>query len=129
MFAQLLYMLRSLKVPERCVKCIKTDALVLQNVATKTQASLAGIAERTFEDLPRLRSLYDNVAANQRQLNSYCSVSERKDDRALVYRITSGDAVRPLNGVYRTPRWNATTPVAAEQWQDVARTDAFALMR
>ena len=125
--AQLLYMLRALKVPERCVKCIKTDALVLQNVAAKTQASVAGIAERTFEDLPQLRRLYDKVAANQKQLNSYCSVSERTNDRTLVYRITTGDTVRPLNGVYRTPRWNATTPIAAKPWQDVTRTDAFAL--
>ena len=103
-------MLRSLKVPERYVKCIKTDAVVLQNVAAKTQIGVANIAERTFEDLPRLRGLYDKVKLGQRQLDSYCSLPERKGDQTLVFRSAIGEAVHPLKGVYRTPRWDAAPP-------------------
>ena len=54
--AQLLYVLRALKVPERHIKSIKADAVILQNCSVKHRACIQGTAERTFEELPHLRT-------------------------------------------------------------------------
>ncbi len=52
--AQMLWCIKALKVPARCVKCVKTDAVVLQGFAAKYGKHLTDIADRPFEDLPRL---------------------------------------------------------------------------
>ena len=120
--AQLLYILRSLKIPERCVKFVKTDALILQNVAAKAKSQIKDISAHTFEDLPRLRRLYDRIDANQRQIDSYLSLSSCNGKEPVFRHNTSAE---PLKGIYRTPRWLVPPPVAPIQWRDVTSTETF----
>ena len=60
--AQLLFCVQALKVPPRCLKCVKTDCLVLKGFPRKRKAGLVEISELTFADLPRLRARAEGAA-------------------------------------------------------------------
>ena len=83
--AQLLYIVRALKIPPRCVKAVKTDAVVLQGFAAKHRKSLQAVADRTFEDLPHLTAIYERLDAGQSQLDARCRMSQRNGDKDKAF--------------------------------------------
>jgi hypothetical protein len=73
--AQLLYIVRQLKIPQPCIKDLKTDAVVLQGFARKHKRSLTEITELTFEDVRNVRRRYENNPDSQ-FLDSFCELSD-----------------------------------------------------
>ena len=56
--AQLLFNLEALKVPQRCIKCIKTDCVVVKGFPRKRKAAMMDLAKITFGDLHKLRARF-----------------------------------------------------------------------
>ena len=125
--AQLLYIIRSLKIPPRCIVAVKTDAVVLQGYATKHKKALRQIAERTFEDLPHLRAICAQVERGQTQLydDKRCSMAQRNGDAENCFRYSVGDAVNLLQGDYRTPKMKASPPTPVEPWVWLSEEEAL----
>ena len=97
--AQLLFCINTLKIPQRCIKCIKTDCVVLKGFPKKRKAELMNLATVTFKDLPTLRSrvyccFWDSLVMMQ-----------GSDSSAEVFRLGAG---KPLQGL--------TTP-----WREASR--------
>ena len=123
--AQLLFCLQALKVPPRCLKCIKTDCVVLQGPIKKRKAELEGLAQLTFADLPRLRARVISDALetkpvqnySQQFLDSYCSISKHKfSEDSKVFRLGEG---KPLQGIWQKP-WRESKQPGASSIHDPA---------
>jgi Cdc6-like AAA superfamily ATPase len=150
--AQLLFCLKALKVPPRCLKCIKTDCVVLQGPIKKRKAELESLAELTFGDLPKLRSHQPNFKTSetcvenvetQQFLDSYCSISKHKfSSNSEVFRLGEG---KELKGCWTKP-WRESkqpgelailegSPVTPQvlpvrrPWRDVSKEEALELMQ
>ena len=123
--AQLLYVLKALKVPPRCVKAVKTDALILQEFAAKHKKHLQAIANTTFEDLPHLRAKYEKLPPGQQQLDARCAMAGRKGDADNVFRFAQGEGVRLLEGTYKEPSVCAPEPVPVPPWRYLSEEEAL----
>ena len=68
--AQVFFILKSLSIPERCIKDVKTDAFILEKVPKKRKAFVENISNVTFNDLPNMRRKYQRITLNQTFLDA-----------------------------------------------------------
>ena len=115
--AQLLQIVRALKIPPRCVKAVKTDAAVLHGFAAKHRKSLQALADRTFEDLPHLRDIFERLDAGQSQLDARCLMSQRNGDKDKAFRWAAGGDVKLLPCSYKEPTMHAAEPTPPSPWR------------
>ena len=95
--AQLLWSIKALKIPQRCIKDVKTDCLILQTIPKKRKADLMDLAKLTFRDLPNMRRRYSGEG--QTFLDCYCEMTPSQHT-GEVYRLGPGN---PLQGVFSEP--------------------------
>ena len=121
--AQLIFLVRSLQVPERCIKCVKTDCLVLQDFPRKRKAGLEDIAKITFGQLPKLRKICANQT-DQSFLDCHCPMAEVAEEHrsSEVFRLGKG---KPLQGFYENPWKEATSPEPLPPWKDLSKEEAL----
>jgi hypothetical protein len=121
--AQLLFALHALKIPPRCIKCIKTDCVVVKGFPKKRKAAMMELAKLTYKDLPRLRVRYCE-SESQGFLDSYCSIKEvdlpQKD--AEVFRLGEG---KELQGNWKPPWRFSEQPTARTEWKELTKEEAL----
>lgn len=119
--AQILYAVRALGVPARCVKSIKTDAVILQGYPGKCHAPLQAFVEHTsFTCLPGLRRKYERVDINQRFVDDRGVFPRGCVSQECVFQSSIGAAVKPLLGRYKTPYRDCEKPAEPPIWRDLA---------
>jgi nucleoside-triphosphatase THEP1 len=118
--AQLLFALQALKVPPRCIKCIKTDCVVVKGFPKKRKADMMELAKLTFKDLPRLRARYCE-SDSQGYLDSYCSIKEVDHD-AEVFRLGEG---KELQGNWKPPWRFSEQPTPRAEWKELTKEEAL----
>jgi hypothetical protein len=127
--AQLLFCVKALKVPPRCLKCVKTDCLVLKDFPRKRKRELEEISTLTFAELPRLRARAEGAAGAANWLDSYATMagSQSSDE---VFRLGPGE---PLQCVPSKP-WRAPAKSCQHSfdvtkiWKDLSKEEALQLM-
>ena len=119
--AQMVYIVKSLGVPQRSIKCVKTDALILKGSLRPKSELLREAAEITFADLPHLRGRYGEK--RQTFLDCRAAISGRPGDDELVFKLNASTdpakAPRPLAGNYSEPHRCATPPQPLPDWKSV----------
>ena len=117
--AQLCYIVKKLGVPQRCIKDIKTDALIMQGFPKKCRPNLIALAEHTnFTNLPSLRRKFEK-ALNQRFMDDNDVFPEGCSSSECVFRHELGEKVKRLEGNYKTPCRQAEPPVELQAWRDL----------
>ena len=107
---------------QRCIKDVKTDAVVLQGVAKKRKAFVENIANVSFKDLPNLRRKYQKVNHNQTFLDAGTNVKgSASEDKVFRY---SEENVRMLQGTYSEPARSADAPTSRGEWRQLSKEGA-----
>ena len=121
--AQLIYILGQLRVPQRCIKSVKTDCVVVQGLEPGRRRRVLGIADTCFKDLANLRRKYEKPGKNQMQLDDAYAMASREDDEDPVFRYGEGSV---LQGFYKEPVMDAREPEPVMAWRDLNEADALA---
>jgi Cdc6-like AAA superfamily ATPase len=114
--------LKSLGIPERCIKDVKTDAFILEKVPQKRKAFVENISNVTFNDLPNLRRKYQKVNLNQTFLDACCDVKGNSSNDK-VFRF-SEERINQLQGIYSDPVREAAVPQLNGLWQEFSQKAA-----
>ena len=118
---QVCYILGRLSIRLRCIKHVKTDALIL-SVPAKKIATVNAINELRFDQLHRIRSTYELQGdAIQLFLNSHAEVSPLTSED-LVYRFNESGT--PLQGKYNPPHCYVHPPTPLTPWKDLTEDQA-----
>ncbi len=119
--AQLVFILRTLGVPQRSIADIKTDAITL--VCTKKRKTeLAEVATTRFADLPLLRRKY-NHCVGQAFLDDSGVVPAGCSSEDTVFRYS--EEAKPLQGIYKRPFRDVEEPTMLEPWRDLTQESAI----
>ena len=119
--AQLSYVLTRLSIPPRGIKCVKTDAFIL-DLPVRKRTSAKAIEELRFNQLHTLR--------RDREL---CSEPSQQflNCRVEMTPLTSSDPVfrfsdvgTPLQGRYQKPRREVPPPTLLPHWRDLTVDEA-----
>jgi hypothetical protein len=113
--AQVLFCLSCLKVPKRCIKDIKTDAVIIKGAPKKQKAAIVDLGKLCFQDLPTLRQRFADKG--QSFLDSHIEMTPNPSTQE-VFRVGPG---KPLEGHYQEPRREAQRPVVRAAWRDLTR--------
>ncbi len=119
--AQMLYAIKVLGVPIRCLKCVKTDAIVFQGYPQKCHQRLQEFVENTsFSCLPGLRRTHEKVDANQSFFDDNGVFPKGCVSENRVFQSKIGASVQELKGIYRTPQRDSEPPLLPETgWKDL----------
>ncbi len=126
--AQILYVVERLGIPPRCVRYLKTDAVILQDFPkpSKTKGNLRAIGNVVFGDLPHLRAKFE-PGVRLRCADVRGKPIARAFDDVLVYRCS--EECRPLRGAYRGPWRDAIEPTEAPAWRSLKLVEAACHLR
>ncbi|MGI9571153.1 MAG: AAA family ATPase, partial [Desulfobulbia bacterium] len=120
--AQAFFILKSLSIPERCIKDVKTDEFIPEKVPKKRKAFVENISNVTFNDLPNLRRKYQKVTLNQTFLDAGCDVKGNSSSDK-VFRF-SQEGIHKLQGVYSEPVRETAAPKPKGQWEQLSEETA-----
>ena len=124
--AQILWRIKALKVPQRCIKDIKTDCVILQGFPQKRKADLMDLGKLTFKDLPNLRRRFHDFRQpdkSQTFLDCYIEMGISPElTPQEVFRMGAG---KPLQGSYQQPWREARKPAPREPWKDLTEDEAM----
>jgi AAA domain len=121
--AELLYIVKSLGVPQKCVTDVKTDCLNLRGFAQKHKRKLEAIGDIHYSDLTTLRRRFEKVGGSQKQIDCFLDLPACENE-ARVFRWD--DEPKSLQGQYREPVMEAAEPMAMGGWTDLAESAAKA---
>ena len=86
--ARLVYCIKELKIPQRCIKQVKTDCLLLQNYPRSKEKHLLQLADLTYAHIGSIR----NKGQNQRLIDDNgVKISCLTDDHQKIYRCQTTD--------------------------------------
>ena len=113
--AQMRFIMVSLGIPQRSIKDVKTDAIILKGSLKLKMEALLEASKITFAELPRLRNRY----GEQRQtfLDCRATVAGRPGDDEEVFRLSC--SAHRLQGNYKEPFRHAEPPAPLRPWKDV----------
>ena len=115
--AQLTYIIKRLGIPPRCIKDIKTDALVLEGFSKKHIPMIRAVAETTFSGLPHLRRRYEKADVNQRFMNDNGVTPQGCQSDEHVFRFATNS--KELKGIYRPIFRDCEPPSSLKGWEDL----------
>ena len=119
--AQLLFAIKSLSVPLRCVKQLKTDCVLLKDFPNKRREALMDLGKLTFADLPRLRTQFAGEKGQQ-FLDCYAEI-RGNSEKVEVFRLGAG---RSLQGqTYQRPWRESSRPADRQPWKDLTEAEAM----
>ena len=116
------WIVERLGVPQRAIRQIKTDCLVLQP-AKKLIPKLMTLGDIRHCDLANLVQTYMSTEAGQKRLDEGIQMARSKDE-SLIYRWTRGPDVKWLQGYYREPELDVATPTLVSPWLDLCEEEA-----
>ena len=123
--AQLAFIIRSLGVPARTIKDLKTDAVILQGFARKHLQALRDIADVTFAELPLLRRKYHKAPAGQTFLDDSGVLPSGHQCDARVFRLAEVGATA-LQGHWTIPAQVCEPPAPRGAWRELTQEQAEA---
>ncbi len=121
--ATMVYIIKRLGIPSRCLKDIKTDAIILEGFSRKHLPMIKAVTETKFSDLPNIRRRYEKADADQRFLNDNGVTLQGTQSNEAVFRF-AGDA-NELKGNYRPIFRDCEPPSSIKGWEDLAHEVAL----
>ena len=123
--ARLVYCIKELKVPQRCIKQVKTDCLLLQDYPKSKEKHLIQLTELTYAQIGSIR----NKDQSQRLIDDNgVKISFLSNDHQKIYRCQATEC-KPLMGIYRTPKTDQEVPSLPDGYSEIIEDEAYVTAR